>query len=84
MRDVLADHGLVGFPKTSGSRGFHVYARIAPHWPFAQVRRAAETVAREVERRAPDLATSRWWKEERQGVFVDFNQNAKDRTVASA
>ena len=84
VRDVLGDHGLVGFPKTSGSRGFHVYARIAPHWPFAQVRRAAETVAREVERRAPDLATSRWWKEERHGVFVDFNQNAKDRTVASA
>jgi bifunctional non-homologous end joining protein LigD len=84
VREVLSDHGLVGFPKTSGSRGFHVYARIAPQWPFAQVRRAAETVAREVERRAPDLATSRWWKEEREGVFVDFNQNAKDRTVASA
>jgi bifunctional non-homologous end joining protein LigD len=84
VREVLADHGLVGFPKTSGSRGFHVYARIAPRWPFTQVRRAAETVAREVERRAPDLATSRWWKEEREGVFVDFNQNAKDRTVASA
>jgi DNA ligase D-like protein (predicted polymerase) len=84
VREVLADHGLVGFPKTSGSRGFHIYARVAPRWPFAQVRRAAETVAREVERRAPDLATSRWWKEERQGVFVDFNQNAKDRTVASA
>ncbi len=84
VRDVLADHGLVGFPKTSGSRGFHVYARIAPQWPFRQVRLAAETVAREVERRAPELATSRWWKEERHGVFVDFNQNAKDRTVASA
>jgi DNA ligase D-like protein (predicted polymerase) len=83
-RDVLADNGLTGWPKTSGSRGFHIYARIEPRWPFKQVRLAAETVAREVERRAPDLATSRWWKEERQGVFVDFNQNAKDRTVASA
>jgi DNA ligase D-like protein (predicted polymerase) len=83
-REVLADHGLTGWPKTSGSRGFHIYARIEPHWPFKQVRLAAETVAREVERRAPEIATSRWWKEERQGVFVDFNQNAKDRTVASA
>jgi DNA ligase D-like protein (predicted polymerase) len=84
VRDVLADQGLIGWPKTSGSRGFHIYARIAPRWPYRQVRLAAETVAREVERRAPDLATSRWWKEERQGVFVDFNQNAKDRTTASA
>src|ERR1700739_4939292 len=84
VRDVLADHVLTGWPKTSGSRGFHIYARIAPRWPYRQVRLAAETVAREVERRAPDLATRRWWKEERQGVFVDFNQNAKDRTVASA
>ncbi|WP_431900499.1 non-homologous end-joining DNA ligase [Nonomuraea sp. bgisy101] len=83
-REVLADHGLVAWPKTSGSRGFHVYARITPDWDFSQVRRAAEAVAREVERRAPDLATSRWWKEERQGVFVDYNQNAYDRTVASA
>lgn len=83
-REVLEDYGLTPWPKTSGSRGFHVYARIAPHWPFAKVRLAAQTVAREVERRAPDLATSRWWKEEREGVFVDFNQNAKDRTVASA
>lgn len=83
-RQVLEDHGLSPWPKTSGSRGFHIYARIEPHWSFPQVRRAAETVAREVERRAPQLATSRWWKEERQGVFVDFNQNAKDRTVASA
>ncbi|MEU0567964.1 non-homologous end-joining DNA ligase [Nonomuraea sp. NPDC005983] len=83
-REVLADHGLAAWPKTSGSRGFHVYARIEPRWTFAQVRKAAETVAREVERRAPDLATSRWWKEERHGVFVDFNQNAYDRTVASA
>lgn len=83
-REVLEGCGLTAWPKTSGSRGFHVYARIAPRWEFAQVRLAAQTVAREVERRAPDLATSRWWKEEREGVFVDFNQNAKDRTVASA
>ncbi len=84
-REVLEDHGLTPRPKTSGSRGFHIYARIAPRWPFKQVRLAAETVAREVERRAPGLATSQWWKEDRgQGVFVDFNQNAKDRTVASA
>lgn len=84
VREVLEDYGLVGWPKTSGSRGFHIYARIAPHWRFPQVRLAAHTVAREVERRVPDAATSRWWKEEREGVFVDFNQNAKDRTVASA
>lgn len=84
-REVLEDHGLTAWPKTSGSRGFHIYARIAPQWPFKQVRLAAETVAREVERRAPELATSHWWKEDRgQTVFVDFNQNAKDRTVASA
>src|SRR5579875_544056 len=83
-RDVLHEHGLTAWPKTSGSRGFHIYARIAPRWSFRQVRLAAQAVAREVERRAPDLATARWWKEERQGVFVDFNQNAKDRTVASA
>jgi DNA ligase D-like protein (predicted polymerase) len=83
-REVLEDHGLTAWPKTSGSRGFHIYARIVPGWSFRQVRLAAQTVAREVERRAPDLATSRWWKEERHGVFVDFNQNAKDRTVASA
>jgi DNA ligase D-like protein (predicted polymerase) len=83
-RQVLEDHGLTGWPKTSGSRGFHVYARLHPQWSFREVRLAAHAVAREVERRAPDLATSRWWKEERRGVFVDFNQNAKDRTVASA
>src|SRR6185437_8852204 len=70
--------------KSSGSRGFHIYARITPHWDFNQVRRAAVALAREVERRAPGLATARWWKEERHGVFVDYNQNAKDRTVASA
>lgn len=83
-REVLEDHGLTAWPKTSGSRGFHIYTRIAPQWSFPQVRLAAQTVAREVQRRAPELATSRWWKEEREGVFVDFNQNAKDRTVASA
>ena len=84
VREVLEEHGLTAWPKTSGSRGFHIYARIAPRWPFAQVRLAAQAVAREVERRAPALATSHWWKEQRQGVFVDFNQNAKDRTMASA
>ena len=83
-REVLEDHGLTGWPKTSGSRGIHIYARIQPRWPFKFVRLAAQTVAREVERRAPELATARWWKEEREGVFVDFNQNAFDRTVASA
>lgn len=83
-REVLEDHGLTAWPKTSGSRGFHIYARIHRRWPFKAVRLAAEAVAREVERRAPESATARWWKEERHGVFVDFNQNAKDRTVASA
>src|SRR6201999_1659360 len=83
-RAVLEDYGLTAWPKTSGSRGFHIYARIVPSWSFRQVRLAAQTGAREVERRAPERATSRWWKEEREGVFVDFNQNAKDRTVASA
>jgi bifunctional non-homologous end joining protein LigD len=84
-REVLADHGLVGWPKTSGSRGMHIYARIEPRWDYRDVRLAAETLAREVENRAPGLATARWWKEERgESVFVDFNQNAKDRTVASA
>src|SRR5690349_7221513 len=83
-RDVLADFGLTGWPKTSGSRGMHIYARIHPRWEFGDVRRAAVAVAREIERRAPELATSKWWKEERHGVFVDYNQNAKDRTVAAA
>jgi DNA ligase D-like protein (predicted polymerase) len=81
---TLGDFGLVGWPKTSGSRGMHISVRIKPQWTFQQVRRAALALAREVERRAPDLATSKWWKEERHGVFVDYNQNAKDRTVASA
>jgi bifunctional non-homologous end joining protein LigD len=83
-REVLEEHGLTAWPKTSGSRGFHVYARIDPDRTYRELRLAAETVAREVENRVPDLATSKWWKEEREGVFVDFNQNAKDRTVASA
>ena len=84
-RDVLEDVGLVGWPKTSGSRGMHILVRIEPRWDYRQVRLAAETFAREVERRAPGLATARWWKEERgESVFVDFNQNAKDRTVESA
>jgi bifunctional non-homologous end joining protein LigD len=81
---VLKDFGLVGWPKTSGSRGIHVLVRVEQRWTFDEVRRAALALAREVERRAPALATSKWWKEERHGVFVDYNQNAKDRTVASA
>jgi bifunctional non-homologous end joining protein LigD len=84
VRATLEDLGLVGWPKTSGSRGVHVYVRIERRWTFDEVRRAALAVAREVERRAPGLATSKWWKEERQGVFLDYNQNAKDRTIASA
>jgi bifunctional non-homologous end joining protein LigD len=84
VRDVLTEHGLRGWPKTSGSRGMHVNVRIQRRWSFDQVRRAALALAREVERRAPDLASSKWWKEERHGVFLDYNQNAKDRTVASA
>ena len=84
VRDALADVGLSGWPKTSGSRGIHVNVRIEPRWSFDDVRRAALALARDVERRAPGLVTSKWWKEERHGVFVDYNQNAKDRTVASA
>jgi hypothetical protein len=84
VRATLDDFGLVGWPKTSGSRGLHVYVRIEQQWTFDDVRRAALAFAREVERRAPDLATSKWWKEERHGVFLDYNQNAKDRTIASA
>jgi len=83
VREVLADHDLLGFPKTSGSRGIHVNVRVEPRWDFTEVRRAALALAREVERRSK-LATSKWWKEERHGVFVDYNQNARDRTVASA
>ena len=84
VRDVLVEHGLAGWPKTSGSRGMHVNVRIERRWSFDQVRRAALAIAREVERRLPEKATSKWWKEERHGVFLDYNQNAKDRTVASA
>ncbi len=83
-RDALEAVGLVGWPKTSGSRGIHINVRIERRWTFPEVRRAALALARDVERRAPDLATSKWWKEERHGVFLDYNQNAKDRTVASA
>ena len=84
VNETLRDHDLLGYPKTSGSKGIHVNVRVAPEHDFTTVRRAALALAREVERRAPDLATSRWWKEERHGVFVDYNQNARDRTVASA
>jgi len=84
VRATLDDFNLVGWPKTSGSRGIHVYVRIEQTWTFDEVRRAALALAREVERRAPGLATSKWWKEERHGVFIDYNQNAKDRTVAGA
>lgn len=84
VAETLKDFGLTGWPKTSGSRGMHVIVRIEQRWTFPEVRRAALALAREVERRAPSIATSKWWKEERHGVFVDYNQNAKDRTVASA
>ncbi|MGH2683908.1 MAG: DNA polymerase domain-containing protein, partial [Actinomycetota bacterium] len=82
-REVLEEHGLTGFPKTSGKRGIHILARIEPRWEFPLVRRAALALAREIERRS-SLATTAWWKEERRGVFVDYNQNTRDRTVASA
>jgi bifunctional non-homologous end joining protein LigD len=82
-REVLEEHGLIGFPKTSGKRGIHILARIEPRWEFPLVRRAALALAREIERRS-SLATTAWWKEERRGVFVDYNQNTRDRTVASA
>jgi DNA ligase D-like protein (predicted polymerase) len=81
---LLGQLGLVGWPKTSGSRGMHVNVRIEPRWGFDEVRRAALALSREIERRAPALATSKWWKEERHGVFLDYNQNAKDRTTCSA
>jgi DNA ligase D-like protein (predicted polymerase) len=84
VRAVLEEAGLVGFPKTSGSRGMHVNVRIEPRWTFQEVRRAAIALSRAVERRVPKLATSKWWKEERHGVFIDYNQNAKDRTTCSA
>jgi DNA ligase D-like protein (predicted polymerase) len=84
VRAVLGDMNLTGWPKTSGSRGIHVNVRLHPRWTFLEGRRAALALAREVERRAPEIATSKWWKEERHGVFIDYNQNAKDRTVCSA
>ncbi len=84
VREVLEEHGLTGWPKTSGKRGLHVWVRIAPRWSFEDVRRAALAVALEVARRVPDLATAAWWKEERHGVFVDYNQNARDHTMAAA
>ena len=83
VRDVLADHGMRGYPKTSGSRGIHINVRIEPRWEFGDVRRAALALGREVERRVPEISTTKWWKEERHGVFIDYNQNARDRTVAS-
>jgi bifunctional non-homologous end joining protein LigD len=82
--ETLKEHALVGFPKTSGSRGMHVYARIEPRWEFTEVRRAALALARATETKAPDLITTAWWKEQRHGVFIDYNQNARDRTLASA
>ncbi len=84
VKQTLEDYGLIGWPKTSGSRGIHINIRIEPRWTFTEVRRAALALSREVERRAPQLATSKWWKEERHGVFLDYNQNAKDRTTCSA
>lgn len=84
VRALVDERGLRGWPKTSGSRGLHVLVRIEPRWGFTEVRRAALALSREIERRAPRLATSKWWKEERRGVFLDYNQNAKDRTTASA
>jgi DNA ligase D-like protein (predicted polymerase) len=83
-KEALDAVGLVGWPKTSGSRGIHINVRIEPRWTYPEVRRAALALARDVEQRAPSIATSKWWKEERHGVFLDYNQNAKDRTVASA
>jgi len=84
VREVLEEMGMRGFPKTSGSRGIHINVRVVPEHGFTTVRRAALALAREVERRVPEIATTRWWKEERHGVFLDYNQNARDRTVASA
>src|SRR5829696_2149973 len=84
VKALLEEHGLTGYAKTSGSRGMHVNARIQPRWSFSEVRRAALALSREIERRVPQLASSKWWKEERHGVFLDYNQNAKDRTTCSA
>jgi len=84
VNGLLGELGLAGWPKTSGSRGMHVNVRIAPRWTFSEVRRAALALSREIARRAPAISTSKWWKEERHGVFLDYNQNAKDRTTCSA
>jgi DNA primase len=84
VHEVLKELKLSGYPKTSGKRGLHVYVRVEPRWTYEEVRRCALALAREVERRAPKLATTRWWKEERHGVFIDYNQNARDRTIAGA
>jgi DNA ligase D-like protein (predicted polymerase) len=85
VRDMLAELGYTGYPKTSGSRGVHIYVRVEPRWTFTEVRRCALAFAREAQRRTPDLVTANWWKEERgEKVFIDFNQNARDRTIASA
>jgi DNA primase len=83
-KDLLEEVGLVGWPKTSGSRGVHVYVCIVPEWDFYQCRRAVLALARELERRLPELVTTKWWKEERRGIFIDFNQMARDKTVSSA
>lgn len=84
VKALLEEMGLRGWPKTSGSRGMHVNVRVQPRWTFSEVRRAAVALSREVERRVPKMASSKWWKEERHGVFLDYNQNAKDRTTCSA
>ena len=84
VRQVLSEFGLVGYPKTSGSKGIHVYVRIEPRYSFLEIRTGALAFGREVERRRPDIVTSKWWKEERHGVFIDYNQNSRDRTIASA
>ena len=84
LQELLSEVGLVGWPKTSGSRGIHVYVRIEPIWDFFQTRRAVLAIGRELERRHPDLITTEWWKEERTGIFIDYNQNARDKTVSSA
>ena len=84
VHETLQDLGLRGYPKTSGKRGLHIYVRVKPRWTYDEVRRCALALAREVERRAPKLATTKWWKEERHGVFIDYNQNARDRTIAGA
>ena len=84
VNSTLHDLGLVGYPKTSGSKGIHIYVRIEAHYSFLEVRKAALAFARQVERRRPDIVTSKWWKEDRHGVFIDYNQNSRDRTIASA